>query len=131
MEFRVWSGHSNGIFLQPRRLLDLSYTRGRFHRTSNKHPVIARRFVAGACRITGYVKRRTRYSGISNSDSSGDTQRGSDCAVIAMKLPMSALGQKRTLPRLRVMSAIPPKADIAGRQLDVRFVPITDIVGVS
>jgi hypothetical protein len=48
-----------------------------------------------------------------------------------MKLPMSALGQKRTLPRLRVMSALPPKADIAGRQLDVRFVPITDIVGVS
>jgi hypothetical protein len=26
------------------------------------------------------------------------------------------------------MSALPPKADIAGRQLDVRFVPIADII---
>jgi hypothetical protein len=25
------------------------------------------------------------------------------------------------------MSALPPKADIAGRRLDVRFVPITDV----
>src|SRR6516164_6099954 len=129
MEFRVWSGHSNGIFLQPRRLLDLSYTRGRFHRTSNKHPVIARRFVAGACRITGYVKRRTRYSGISNSDSSGDTQRGSDCAVIAMKLPMSALGQKRTLPRLRVMSALPPCVD--GSELARTFFTFAALVGAA
>jgi hypothetical protein len=39
---------------------------------------------------------------------------------------MSALGQKQTSHRLRVMSALPPKADIAGRQLDVRFVPIAD-----
>jgi hypothetical protein len=29
--------------------------------------------------------------------------------------------------RPRVMSALPPKADIAGRQLDVRFVPKADI----
>jgi hypothetical protein len=40
---------------------------------------------------------------------------------------MSALGQKRTLPSAGAMSALPPKADIAGRQLDVRFVPIADI----
>jgi hypothetical protein len=37
---------------------------------------------------------------------------------------MSALGQKQTFSRVRLMSALPPKADIAGRQLDVRFVPI-------
>jgi hypothetical protein len=37
---------------------------------------------------------------------------------------MFALGQKRTLKRACPMSALPPKADIAGRQLDVRFVPI-------
>jgi hypothetical protein len=37
---------------------------------------------------------------------------------------MSALGQKRTLMRLLPMSALPPKADIAGRRLNVRFVPI-------
>jgi hypothetical protein len=34
---------------------------------------------------------------------------------------MSALGQKRTSTRLQPMSAIPPKADIPGRQLHVRF----------
>jgi hypothetical protein len=40
---------------------------------------------------------------------------------------MSALGQKQTLTRLLLMSALPPKADIARRKLDVRFVPGTDI----
>ena len=34
---------------------------------------------------------------------------------------MSALGQKRTSAHVRVMSALPPKADIAGRDRDVRF----------
>jgi hypothetical protein len=41
--------------------------------------------------------------------------------------PMSALGQKRTLQAIRAMSALPPKADIAGQQLNVRFVPKADI----
>ena len=36
---------------------------------------------------------------------------------------MSALGQKQTLGREFAMSALSPKADIAERQLDVRFVP--------
>ena len=36
---------------------------------------------------------------------------------------MSALGQKRTFWPFIAMSALPPKADIAGRRLDVRFVP--------
>jgi hypothetical protein len=40
---------------------------------------------------------------------------------------MSALGQKRTFSEVCAMSALPPKADIAGRQLNVRFVPLTDI----
>jgi hypothetical protein len=31
------------------------------------------------------------------------------------------------LKRLHPMSALPPKADIAGRRLDVRFVPKADI----
>jgi hypothetical protein len=33
---------------------------------------------------------------------------------------MSAMGQKQTLKHVGLMSALPPKADIAGRQLDVR-----------
>jgi len=37
---------------------------------------------------------------------------------------MSALGQKQTSDQRPLMSGLPPKADIAGRQLDVRFVPI-------
>jgi hypothetical protein len=45
----------------------------------------------------------------------------------AALLPMSALGQKQTSDWRSLMSAIPPKADIAGRRLDVRFVPKADI----
>ena len=37
---------------------------------------------------------------------------------------MSALGQKRTSRHVRFMSALPPKADIAGA---IRFVPKADI----
>jgi hypothetical protein len=42
------------------------------------------------------------------------------------ELLMSALGQKQTSEGPS-MSALPLKADIAGRQLDVRFVPEADI----
>jgi hypothetical protein len=41
--------------------------------------------------------------------------------------PMSALGQKQTSRSEISMSALPPKADIAGRDEDVRFVPKADI----
>jgi hypothetical protein len=34
---------------------------------------------------------------------------------------MSALGQKQTLGRVRVISALPPKADIRADDPDVRF----------
>jgi hypothetical protein len=44
---------------------------------------------------------------------------------------MSALGQKRTLRLASPMSALPPKADIARRPLDVRFGPIPDIAAYS
>jgi len=36
---------------------------------------------------------------------------------------MSALGQKQTFIHLRLMSALPPRADIARACRDVRFVP--------
>jgi hypothetical protein len=45
---------------------------------------------------------------------------------IAKRL-MSALGQKRILKRFHPMSALPPKADIAGRQFHVRFVPKAEV----
>ena len=44
---------------------------------------------------------------------------------------MSALGQKRTLWLVRLMSALPPKADIGRRPLDVRFVPKANILHCS
>src|SRR5262249_62262818 len=40
---------------------------------------------------------------------------------------MSALGQKRTWPHVRSMSALPPKADIGTQSWNVRFVPKADI----
>src|SRR5215467_9621213 len=40
---------------------------------------------------------------------------------------MSALGHKRTSAHLWIMSALPPKADIAERWEHVRFVPISDV----
>jgi hypothetical protein len=40
------------------------------------------------------------------------------------------LGQKRTSHQVRVMSVLPPKADIVGCDWDVRFVPEADIGSV-
>jgi hypothetical protein len=40
---------------------------------------------------------------------------------------MSALGQKRTLRLVRLMSVLPPKADIAECGRHVRFVPIAEV----
>jgi hypothetical protein len=42
-------------------------------------------------------------------------------------LLMSALGQKQTFGLFIAMSALPPKADIRQRGLDVCFVPKADI----
>ena len=40
---------------------------------------------------------------------------------------MSALGQKQKCAAQKVMSALPPKADMCSATRDVRFVPIADI----
>jgi hypothetical protein len=44
---------------------------------------------------------------------------------------MSALGQKQTLDRRPLMSAIPPKADIVHGGGNVRFVPKADIADIA
>jgi hypothetical protein len=46
-------------------------------------------------------------------------------------LLMSALGQKRTLGKVQLMSALPPKADIRCRDRYVRFVPKADICSAA
>ena len=51
--------------------------------------------------------------------------------AVAPPVSMSALGQKQTWPPVRSMSALPPKADIGRRPLDVRFVPKADILHCS
>ena len=40
---------------------------------------------------------------------------------------MSALGQKQTCAAQKVMSALPPIADMCGAKTNVRFVPKADI----
>jgi hypothetical protein len=40
----------------------------------------------------------------------------------------SALRQKQTFKRLRLMSALPPKADIGTQSRNVRFVPKADMI---
>src|SRR5262245_61661453 len=42
---------------------------------------------------------------------------------------MSAMGQKRTLRHVRVMSALPPKADIETLSRNVCFVPKDGVIG--
>src|SRR5690349_16178751 len=42
-------------------------------------------------------------------------------------MAMAALGQKQTLNSEIAMSALPPKADIVGQRLDVRFVPLAEV----
>ena len=44
---------------------------------------------------------------------------------------MSALGQKQTFAVQKGMSALPPKADMCGDVIDVRFVPLADIRHIS
>ena len=44
-----------------------------------------------------------------------------DLVVLIQVFPMSAVGQKRTLPVLSAMSALPPKADIGGADRNVCF----------
>ena len=43
---------------------------------------------------------------------------------------MSALGQKQTCAAQKVMSALPPKADMCSATSDVRLVPKADIAAV-
>jgi hypothetical protein len=49
------------------------------------------------------------------------------CRRLAHASAMSALGQKRTLPHVRAMSALPPIADMCSALPYVRFVPKADI----
>ena len=47
-----------------------------------------------------------------------------------LHIAISLVGQKQTCAAQKVMSALPPKADMCGATRDVRFVPIADIAGL-
>jgi hypothetical protein len=59
---------------------------------------------------------------------SGETSATINLRCKNLELRMSALGQKQTSDWQPLMSALPPKADIAGRQWNVRFVPLADTI---
>jgi hypothetical protein len=48
-----------------------------------------------------------------------------------LHIAISLVGQKQTCAAQKVMSALPPKADMCGATRDVRFVPIADIKGFT
>jgi len=56
--------------------------------------------------------------------------RDTDIVAVRMRVvkrcPMSALGHKQTFALQKVMSALPPKADMCGATMDVRFGPKAD-----
>jgi hypothetical protein len=54
-------------------------------------------------------------------------ERDSSNEVSLGETAMSALGQKQTSDWRPLRSALPPKADIAERDYDVRFVPEADV----
>jgi hypothetical protein len=53
------------------------------------------------------------------------------CRANPHRAGMSALGHKRTFGIFRLMSALPPKADIDSVFYDVRFVPKADSRGAA
>ena len=58
--------------------------------------------------------------------SSGRHQGG----IADSRLPLSVLGHERTLHEVRMMSALPPKADIGIQPRNVCFVPKADIASL-
>jgi hypothetical protein len=61
-----------------------------------------------------------RWNGYEKIDATSITLQWKRCA-------MSALDHKRTSELVRIMSALPPKADVADRDRYVCFVPKADI----
>jgi len=52
------------------------------------------------------------------------------CIAAVMRRECPLWGQKQTLAQVRVMSALPPKADMVQHDCDVRFVPKADIANL-
>ena len=82
-------------------------------------------------RIAGFLPRYAD-DGFQRPDYSRDLRSAEWGSMInlrckSLESPMSALGHKRTLRLVRLMSALPPEADIVHGGENVHFVPIADI----
>ncbi len=66
------------LFLQPRRLLDLSDAGGGVHRAGDQHAAVVRRPAAGARRIADHLEGRARRAGFGDRDPGGDAERGAE-----------------------------------------------------
>ena len=75
-EFGRRPRHPDRLFVQPRRVLDLSDARGGVHRAGDQHAAVARRSPAGARRLAGHVEGRAWRAGLGDRDPGGDAQRG-------------------------------------------------------
>ncbi len=76
--FRGRSGDPDRLFLQSRRLLDLSHARGGVHRAGHQHAAVARRSPAGAWRLANHVQGRAWRAGLGDRDPGGDAQCGTE-----------------------------------------------------
>src|SRR6516225_2200167 len=85
-------------------------------RAASGHTAAPQTIVMKSRRLIASPEAQTEHRNCSN----WRARRGRNAA-------MSALGQKQTLGRVCVMSALPPKADIDCASRDVRFVPKADI----
>ena len=103
---------------------------GNSERTSRRpfHCVASDRGVA-SCNAGGpgvevaCVRHHGRHSGCLSLRSEGYRRLARHSKIRPL---MSALGQKQTSAHVRVMSALPPKADIGTQSRNVRFVPNAD-----
>src|SRR5262249_41753382 len=84
---------------------------------------------ASAARTGATISNSARAaSWVSPRADDGNLAHSLCCALRGKGQFMSALGQKQTFAPQKVMSALPPKADMCGAVADVRYGPKADIV---
>jgi hypothetical protein len=83
------------------------------------------RFYSGCRRTLDHllIHRTLKHAANSSTDQGGGKRRGEGIGEITTKQKPSGVFAGRDNAKFTAMSALLPKADIAERQLDVRFVP--------
>jgi hypothetical protein len=88
---------------------------------SNKHRRVGPTEAPSVSSLKAHTRLRLQQGFLSRETDSGVSLHGSSPEPL-----MSALGHKRTLGLVSLMTALPPKADIAQHGGNVRFVPEAD-----